>query len=392
MLQIKSHEAVHEDLTKKENVMTIEVKERGNLTSNSKQDKKELSKQRQEWSKLLKESFNPNAEAINEAVDSVIFKEIDDDTLVSIKDVSAPINLGKNQERGSQGKYADIRDIPVGMINIAKIYQRHVYESAIKKHLNGEPFNKALARPVVVYCRPESAGGDIVAIDGQHTCVMAYLLNGANFPIRVEMHYHTEGLTVEECQKIEAKHFNHLNTHRKNLTAIEILKSGILFGDEDAIRTEQQLINVNLNIQGVGDTGMYGYPVNNITRFKWAHKQYDAKDLQDASKFLVDVDKKYWKKGYIQDSFFAGAAALFKLRNYLNGGLKGQGLEQWLLEHFHSIKEATWKKNTGGSKGHIYFARKVIEYYNQDIDRGIVDGAKIGEAILEKVGLGNPDK
>ena len=374
--------------------MTLEVKKRDNLISNSKQEKKELNKQSREWTKLFKESINDNTESINKAVDSVIFKEIEDDALVSIADVSAHVKLGKNQEQGSQGTYVEIRDIPVGMINIAKIYQRHVYGSAIKKHLNGEPFNKALARPIVVYLRPKSAGNDIVAIDGQHTCVMAFLLNGAHFNIRVEMHIHSEGLSLEDCQKIEAKHFNHLNTNRKNLTPVEILKSGILFGDENAIKTERQLIDVNLNIEGVGDTSIYGYPVRKITRFKWASDRYDAIDLQAASKFLVDVDKKHWNTGSIHDGLFAGVTALFKLRNYLNGGLKGSGLEQWLLQHFHRIKESTWINNTGGSKGHIYFARKVVEYYNTDIDRGMLDFecAKIGEAILEKVGLGDPDK
>lgn len=296
--------------------------------------------------------------------------------------------------KGTQGLTSEFEVVKVSDIMVERKYQRYIFESTLKKHLDGQPFNLTLARPPVLYWRPESAGGGYMAIDGQHTAVMAYLTNGPDFTITCEVHYHSEGLTIEQCEAIEAWHFKHLNTDRKNLKPMEVIKAGILYGEPDAVKAEEELTSVGLNIDNVGDTGMFGYPVSNITRVRWAFKQFDLKDLQASSKFLVQVDKQHWQKGRIKDTLFAGMAAVFKLRHHLNGGVKGKGLENWLVDEFPKIKESTWIKNTGGSKGHIYFARRVVDFYNSDYERGKLNfpSSSIGETVMEQVGLQDPDK
>jgi len=313
-----------------------------------------------------------------------------DDRLVSIKDTSQTINI--KMEPGAIGEYASIVQLPVGDLWYDRKYQRYLYPSAIKSHLEGKPFNCTLARPVVAYKRPEALGGIYVGIDGQHTSNMAYIGNGPNFLINVELHYHPEDSTLEECQQQEAWHFSKLNTSRKNLTPIEQVKSGILFEDPKAMIVENNLKTLKLNIEGIGDEN--GYPVSNITKIGWAFRDFDAIHIQYAAKFLIEVDKTHWGRGKIKDALVHGLAAIFTLKHDLGAGTKATGLENWLLYQFHRIKESTWTKNTGGSQGHIYFARKLIEFYNQDVDRGILNfpASTIGEAALEKVGLGDPNK
>lgn len=317
--------------------------------------------------------------------------------LIAVSDIVASMQPTKTikeaQTKGITGTAPMIVDKPVKQIKIDRIYQRHIYKGKIENYLAGEGFNKALARPIVAYQRPESAGNDIVGIDGQHTCVMAYICGGPDASVRVELHYHEDGLTLEECQVRESKHFNHLNTNRKNLSPVEILKSGILFNDPAAVKFDDNLKQVGLHIEGLGDYGRFGYPVTNITRMKWAFDKYKIVHVSQASKFCVHIYKNYWDKKPVKDALVLGTTAIQKLIDELGTGLKGSGLETWMWQEFHKIKESTWLKNTGGSKGHIYFARKVVQIYNQDVERGNLDfdAATIGGKVLASSGLADPD-
>lgn len=317
--------------------------------------------------------------------------------LISVKNIVDSLQLTKTikeaRAKGITGTGPEIVELPVNKIDIDRIYQRHIYKGKIETYLQGQGFSETLARPIVAYQRPESAGGKIVGIEGQHTSVMAYICGGPDAIVRVELHQHEEGMTLEECQQKEAWHFNHLNTNRKNLSPIEILKSGLLFGDPAAVEFDKNLTQVGLHIEGLGDNGPFGYPVTNITRMKWAFSKYDMLYVTKASKFCVHIYQNYWDGKPVKDALVLGTTAIQKLIDELGGGLKATGLQTWMMEEFPKIKESTWLKNTGGSKGHIYFARKVVEIYNQDVNRGNLnfDAASIGDKLLDASGLSNPD-
>ena len=126
---------------------------------------------------------------------------------------------------------------------------------------------------------------------------------------------------------------------------------------------------------------------------KWAFSKYDMLHVTKASKFCVHVYQNYWDSKPVKDALVLGTTAIQKLIDELGGGLKATGLQTWMMQEFPKIKESTWLKNTGGSKGHIYFARKVVEIYNQDVDRGNLncDAASIGDKLVDASGLSNPD-
>ena len=63
-----------------------------------------------------------------------------------------------------------------------------------------------------------------------------------------------EDTSLEDIREGEAKLFVKHNTFRKNPTKVDTYRSGVLFGDPEAVKIETMLKNLNLVIDGFGST------------------------------------------------------------------------------------------------------------------------------------------
>lgn len=313
----------------------------------------------------------------------------DDNTLHSIPEITEYVEETYGEITflpGTTGDKPQFRLIALRDLAAETKFQRYLTPTVVKK---AKQFNYALARPPVVYARPD---GSYSIIDGQHTCVMAYKGNGADFEINCEVHEHPKDRSIVDCLKKEAEHFDKLNTARKNLSKLETIRAGLLYDVEEAIKFNNMLSELRLHIEGLGDTSFFGYRIDKVTKLEWAVAKFDKKYVRQAVDFLRDVDEKHWKRGHVNGSLIMTMSAVFKLLDELNGGKRGKALATFLDKHFHNTSPNEWNKASNGTFGYIIVARRLVDAINMFIKNGVIEGASIGDGVLEQSGLGDPSK
>ena len=265
---------------------------------------------------------------------------------------------------------------------ISSAYQRYICISTIKK---AKQFNYLLCQTLVVALRPD---GSYVIIDGQHKAIMA-ILSGEELVLPCQIFKHDINATLAQCIKIEAELFEDLNTSRKNTSKLDKVRAGLSYGDDKSKEFQDNFISIGVQAEGIGyDEGIevhsWAKAEESITRWK-------IPNTRKAVDFLKPIYEDKWHLDYVDGSMIGGLAATFNLIEACGSGDKAKGLRSYLKSNFSAISRADWTKNTRGQSD-VLIARKVVSDYNNDVSKGNIEGAKIGDDILNNNGLKDPTK
>ena len=314
-----------------------------------------------------------------------------DNTLISISELV--FNLEKQTgkikfDKGSTGQLGVYQLLPVGIFLSDKMFQRLLSKNNIQK---AKALDLELFQPLVVFKRPAKLGGQYSIVDGQHKAVMAYLGMGSDYEVPCVVHEHDPDASLDDCMKREAMIFEELNMSRKNATSIDKYKAGIAYGDAEALKFEMSLISIGVYVETLGDTE-YGVEAKGWVKLKSAWTQYGLKHTKNAVDFLKPIYAETWNKDYIDGSLVYALAALNNLKANHLGALKEQGLNTFLAEYFHKTKSRQWIEKSAGNSDYIIISRRIIDKSNTLIQSDVIEGAIIGEAILDNARLGDIGK
>ena len=265
---------------------------------------------------------------------------------------------------------------------ISSSYQRYICISTIKK---AKQFNYLLCQTLVIAMRPD---GSYVIIDGQHKAIMAYL-SGEDLDLPCQIYKHDLNSSLKQCIKIEAQLFEDLNTSRKNTSTLDKVRAGLSYGDEDAVEFQNNFISIGIQAEGIGyDEGVevQGWAKANESIGRWK-----IPNTRKAVDFLRPIYESKWHLDYVDGSMVGGLAATFNLIDACGSGDKAKGLRTYLKSNFSAISRADWTKNTRGQSD-VLIARKIVSDYNNDVSKGNIEGARIGDENLDNNGLKDPTK
>jgi len=322
------------------------------------------------------------------------------DNLVPLTILAA--NLGFTPKK----KTLNVKDyIPIELLSAKLLYadvefQRLLNQAMIK---DAGEFDPSLVRPLYVFLRPN---GKYSVADGQHETVIGilYTTQGGEVLVPCQVREHSKDATLQECLDVEANFFKKLNFNRTNVKLIDRLRADIALKDEDALKIEEKLNDMGVNIEGLGKTD--GVPVNGYKKLMDAHKKYGLKCVTDAIDLIQrhqeDPNAPNWKKDdkALVGGLIAGIAALHHLLPYLGKGDKNYALNTYLDVNLREDKPLGTKSlmsDIGGDLQSVLFARRVISSCNTLTKHGVIkkkDGTKlqvqIEETVLTKAGLGDP--
>ena len=265
---------------------------------------------------------------------------------------------------------------------ISSAYQRYICTTTIKK---AKQFNYLLCQTLVIAMRPD---GSLVIIDGQHKGIMA-ILSGEELDLPCQIYKHDVNATLSQCIKIEAQLFEDLNTSRKNTSTLDKVRAGLSYNDEDAVAFQDNFVSIGVQAEGIGyDEGVevQGWAKANESISRWK-----IPNTRKAVDFLRPVYESKWHLDYVDGSMVGGLAATFNLIDACGSGDKAKGLRTYLKFNFSAISRADWTKNTRGQSD-VLIARKIVSDYNNDVSKGNIEGARIGDEILDNNGLKDPTK
>ena len=265
---------------------------------------------------------------------------------------------------------------------ISSAYQRYICTTTIKK---AKQFNYLLCQTLVIAMRPD---GSLVIIDGQHKGIMA-ILSGEELDLPCQIYKHDVNATLSQCIKIEAQLFEDLNTSRKNTSTLDKVRAGLSYNDEDAVAFQDNFVSIGVQAEGIGyDEGVevQGWAKANESISRWK-----IPNTRKAVDFLRPVYESKWHLDYVDGSMVGGLAATFNLIDACGSGDKAKGLRTYLKSNFSAISRADWTKNTRGQSD-VLIARKIVSDYNNDVSKGNIEGARIGDEILDNNGLKDPTK
>ena len=294
-----------------------------------------------------------------------------------VNNYKIPLNPIELENAGEPLKYELLRS---SGLKIDSEYQRLISAIAIQSY---GKLNRDLLATTLVSRRPESLGdwsGDFI-FDGQHKGIMHYVsgieTDDENTRLPCQVKVWPEGMSLEEIRQGEAKLFIKHNSERKNPTKVDIYRSGVLFGDPEALKIETMLKNLNLVIDGFGSTedGAITLKVPNPF-FRCVLTDLETKHMkkEDATLWMRKALKQYEKtyfRGQNPDTFIHGQVlrtfllvTMFAELGLTNGRQKKfkDFLDVELLKQFNS---SSLIKNHGGFTGPRYILHdRIINTYN----------------------------
>ena len=265
---------------------------------------------------------------------------------------------------------------------ISSAYQRYICITTIKK---AKQFNYLLCQTLVIALRPD---GSYVIIDGQHKAIMA-ILSGEDLDLPCQIFKHESNATLAQCIKIEAQLFEDLNTSRKNTSTLDKVRAGLSYNDEDAVAFQDNFVSIGVQAEGIGyDEGVevqgWAKAVESIGKWK-------IPNTRKSVDFLRPIYENQWHLEYVDGTMVGGLAAIFNLIDAVGSGDRSKGLKTYLKSNFSAISRADWTKNTRGQSD-VLIARKIVSDYNNDVSKGNIEGARIGDDNLDNNGLKDPGK
>jgi hypothetical protein len=288
--------------------------------------------------------------------------------------------------------------IPIEMVAIKDLYSDSKYQRLLNRTMikKAGAFDASLCRPLAVFERPD---GKKTIDDGQHTATIGYLYTNQaeNLHVPCQVIRHPKDRSLEDCIAIEAKYFEDLNKNRTNVGAIEALRSGIAYGNKDALEKEQKLITMGVHIQQIGDTS--GYEVSGFSRVLEAYNvgknhstenpngKYAIRAVETYAELIEDKGSPNWSESSIMlGSVIAGLAKVWYLRDMLGRGDRGYVVQKYLEERLKNTSPKSLHEGTHGNYQSDLIAIRIVNKINTLIEESVLtkrDGTKLKHEITE---------
>lgn len=331
----------------------------------------------------------------------------ENDGLIPLSDLALSLNFSPKKElfddTDENGGY-----IPIELIELDKLYcdpefQRLLNQGMIRK---AKRFDRDLVRPLYVFKRPN---GRYSVADGQHESVIGFLytVQGGKLKIPAQVREHPKHFTLEECLATEANFFKLLNFRRRNVGKVDKLRADIAIGDDLALSIEQKLVDMNVNIDGIGAPD--GYKVKGYDKIMEAHEKYGVSNVYRAiSKYTeLQEDANYPRWNDTSDPLNAalidGLAGVYFMLN--GGGDLGNGDKNYALAYYMDnflgklkpMGKDSILEGTPGITQDILIVRRIVSKCNALMESDVItkqDGefftVTIGEDVLKSCGMGDP--
>jgi hypothetical protein len=181
----------------------------------------------------------------------------------------------------------------------------HFYYTTLYNNLKRRGgFNYASASGIIAYLRLD---GTIVIVAGVHRCVYL-LLKG--LPIFVELHKHSDGLSLNEMKKLEAEVYTDEGYHLSKQTAEQALKAAFVAREKWAVDFSDTLKRANLKVKTLGsqeDTALklHGHKgvIDTIEKYKCESNLIEATEYTNVE---------FSDEGKVEANFLCGIAILLK--------------------------------------------------------------------------------
>ena len=322
-----------------------------------------------------------------------------EDNLVLITSIADNLGFKPDKSEFDVEKY-----IPITLLKVKELYcdpsfQRLINRAMIKK---AKGFDPNLCRPLYVFKRPN---GKYSVVDGQHTTTIGYLYtdDAGDLVVPCQVREHNVNLTEEECVTQEANFFKLLNFRRRNVGKVEKLRADIAIGDDEAVKIEEKLISMGVNVELIGDPN--GLPVYGYDKLMEAHKKYKLPNVRKAIQLYdqLNQDKKALKWDRDKDlngGLIGGLAAIYYLIDAeLGSGDKAHGMVVYLENFLQNSTPKSLTDKTAGVSQSVLIARRIVDKFNALVENSIILKRNkeplqqtIGEKTLSEAGLADPSK
>lgn len=294
--------------------------------------------------------------------------------------------------------------IPITLLKVKELYsdkdfQRLLNISMIRKAKHFDPY---LCRPLYVFKRPN---GKYSVVDGQHTGTIGYLYcdEGGDMYLPCQVREHDSDATLEECVVQEANFFKQLNFRRRNVGKVEKLRADIAIGDDEALKIEEKLIDMGVNVEMIGDPD--GLPVYGYDKLMEAHKKYHLGNVRKAIALYDELNQdkrvsKWDPDKELNGGLIGGLSAVYYLIDTeLGGGDKAFAISVYLNNFLKNSTPKSLIEGTAGVSQSVLIARRIVDQCNTLVVNGVIKKRNgetlkqiIGEELLAKAGLGDPSK
>ena len=322
-----------------------------------------------------------------------------EDNLVLITSVADKLGFKPDKSEFDVEKYIPVTLLKVKELHCDPSFQRLINRAMIKK---AKGFDPNLCRPLYVFKRPN---GKYSVVDGQHTTTIGYLYtdDSGDLVVPCQVREHDSNLTEEECVTQEANFFKLLNFRRRNVGKVEKLRADIAIGDDEALKIEEKLISMGVNVELIGDPN--GLPVYGYDKLMEAHKKYKLSNVRKAIQLYdqLNQDKKApkWDKDKdLNGGLIGGIAAIYYLIDAeLGAGDKAYGLIIYLEKFLQNSTPKSLTDKTAGVSQSVLIARRIVDKFNALVENSIIKKRNneplqqtIGEKTLSEAGLADPSK
>ena len=325
-------------------------------------------------------------------------------SLIPVTTLVSRLGLRYRPKHFDINSFIPVTYVLVKELSVDKEFQRWIIENFINET---DEFDGALARPLSVFLRPN---GEYSIVDGQHEVVLAILLTtlGPELPMPCQVVEHPSTHTVQQCIDDESVMFKKLNRNRTNISTTDMLRANIGRNDEVALKTENDLIEMGVNIEKIGDPE--GPEVHGFKKLLDAHTAYGLAPVRKSIHLYrrLQKDKRFskWNKitKPLKGSIIGGLAATYHL---LDGQALGEASKRYALNDYlenylgnESMEGAgSISHNTAGSLQFVLIARRIVDGCNRLITNRIIKKENgdilknvIGDDTLGNAGLGDPSK
>jgi len=323
----------------------------------------------------------------------------EEDRLVPLIQLADKLGFKPNKNGFDPKDYIPITLLKVKELYSDKDFQRLLNVGMIRKAKYFDPY---LCRPLYVFKRPN---GKYSVVDGQHTGVIGYLYcdDSGDMYLPCQIREHDPDATLEDCVVQEANFFKQLNFRRRNVGKVEKLRADIAIGDDEALKIEEKLIDMGVNVEMIGDPD--GLSVYGFDKLMEAHSKYHLSNVRKAIRLYDELnqDKRAAKWDSDKDlngGLIGGIAAVYYLIDTeLGAGDKAFAITVYLEKFFKNTSPKSWMQGTAGVKQATLIGRSIVRSCNTLIENGVIKKRNgdilkqiIGEELLAKAGLEDPSK
>lgn len=331
----------------------------------------------------------------------------ENDGLISLSDLALSLSFSPKKElfddSNENGGYIPIELIALDELHCDPEFQRLLNRAMITK---AKRFDRDLVRPLYIFKRPN---GKYSVADGQHESVIGFLytVQAGKLKIPAQVRVHPPHFTLEECLAVEANFFKMLNFRRRNVGKVDKLRADIAIGDQHALNIEQKIIEMNVNIDGIGAPN--GHKVRGYDKIMEAHQKYGVTNVHRAiSKYTElqhDATFPRWNdiEKPLNGALIGGLAGVYFM---LNGGGdlgfadKNYALKRYMDKYLGKLKptgDASILDGTPGVAQDVLIARRIVSKCNALMESDVItkqDGefftVTIGEDVLKSCGMEDP--